>query len=190
MDNEEQPTIQSPAQPVPTDALEMHESRGAQPIEPAEAEPRKVELAEQQVQLADVWAELYSRPDYHGHGKSAEVILRNPSVYLGDIDASQLPQDLQDRWLKFMTQASECVAISSTIPMQPDDKTGLNRLKDLVENENVRTEARPDVAKLVVQASRLFADSVQHVPGATDYYQKNVEAAAASLQLELETNRT
>jgi hypothetical protein len=137
-----------------------------------------------------VWAELYSRPNYYGHGKSAEVILRNPSVYLSDIDISQLPTDLQNHWLKFMSDANEVVAVSSIVPLQPDNKSGLDRLKDLVEHEYVRPEARPDIAKLVVQASRLFADSTQHIPGATDYYQKNIEAAAASLQLELEANRT
>lgn len=150
------------------------------PTRNPEADPLSV--ATQQVSLAEKWAALYADPSQEKGPASAEIILRNPSVYLSSINPGDLPESLQDQWAKLLSFSDEAAAFVAAEPVEwGAGTTGLEKIHGLVRDGNVNPLARGAVGAVMRISSALFSESTQHLPGNTQYYAGNVEGAAGWL---------
>ncbi len=139
-------------------------------------------LAERQVALATAWADIYRYAPSDIRVTSAEIVLRNPAVYIENINLPSLPEELQDRWRKLLTFSKSLTAIAATEPISDDAKiNGLHDVQQLVFTDRVNPDFRGSVGDLMRASSALFAESTKHIAGDTHYYQGNIEGGEAWL---------
>lgn len=140
-------------------------------------------VADIQVTLSQQWAEAYADPAAEAADRSAEIILRNPSIYLTDINPAQLPEDLKDRWSDLLSFTEATVAHAATVEHQwSSNASSLEKLQALVRDGEVDPRFRGTVADVMRNASTLFAESTKQIPGNTRYYAGNVVGAAGWLR--------
>jgi hypothetical protein len=157
-----------------------------EPITPAPEETTDtVSLATRQAVLGEEWARIYGDTNLPVNNR-AEMILRNPSVYLNDIDPAQLPVGLQDRWHKLLGFCDSLAdqADTETTRWSPSAH-GLEKIQTMVQGGRVNPRYRGLVGFVIRDSSSLFAESVFHIPGNTTYYQGNLDSAEDSLQRQL-----
>ena len=136
------------------------------------------QVAEQQLALGMAWADIYAngtsrdnRPD-----QSAEITLRNPAVYLQDLDRQQLPEDLQKGWNVLLSFAGSVATIAATKPVDwSPGVSSLEKIQNLMHSGNIDQDYCGSVADVMRSASELFAKSTQIVPGNTPYFAGNVQ---------------
>lgn len=142
-------------------------------------------VAQKQVVLASQWAELYEDSNSEQGPSSAEIVLRNPAMYLGDIDPNLLPDELQDKWQKFIEYcdflAKQATGSSAE---QNSNLIGVEKILALVRDGEYNPDYRGDMAEVMRQSSSLFAESVKHIPGNSKYYEGNVQGATSRLERE------
>lgn len=128
-------------------------------------------IAEQQRQLGAEWAEAYAREP----SQSAEIALRNPTVYLRDVAVSTLPERLQAGWAELLDTSEKLVSAAETTKTEwGTDVSGIEKLQGRMFSGNLKPEYREPIAEVIRGASVLFADSSQFRPGNTNYYAGNV----------------
>ncbi len=151
----------------------------------SELETNPQQVAEQQVATAQEWATLYADPGREQGSKSAEIVLRNPLVYLRDVNPQSLPEELQTRWHKLLDFSEALAVAAATRPVEwGADVVGLEKIQGLVRDGDIDPAFRGSVADVMKASSALFADSTQHIPGNTKYYAGNVRGAANWLHTE------
>jgi hypothetical protein len=144
------------------------------------AEPARI--ADMQAMAGDSWAALYADRSAGKLPSSAEIVLRNPSVYVHDVSPRQLPEGLQDRWLAVMEFTDAVVQQAKTVDHEwGREVNSLEKLQSLVFSGEIDPAYRGAVGDVMRASSRLFAESVREVPGNTRYYAGNVIAAASWL---------
>lgn len=157
-----------------------------EPITPAPAEATDVaSIATRQAVLGEEWARIYSDPNLPINNR-AEMVLRNPSVYLNDIDPAKLPEGLQDRWHNLLGFCDGLAAQADTgTASWTPEAHGLEKIQTMVQGGRVDPSHRKNVGFVIRSSSNLFAESVPHIPGNTAYYQANLDSAEDSLQRQL-----
>jgi hypothetical protein len=159
-----------------------------QPITPAPAEATDTaSIATRQAILGEEWARIYADPNVPINNR-AEMILRNPSVYLQDVDPAQLPGELPVQWQRLLGFCDGLAAQADTEPVSwAPHVHGLEKLQTMVQGGRVDPGFRGPVGFVIRSASNLFAESLPHVPGPMNpaYYQANLDSAEASLQRQL-----
>lgn len=135
-------------------------------------------IADQQRALGAEWAQLYAAG--LSHADRAEIGLRNPLLYLEDASPSQLPPDLQARWMGLLELGDAAYDTAATDQTRwAPGVTGLARLQSCVANDRIKPEHRSAVAQVLHAASELFADSVVIVPGDTVFFAGNIVGMAS-----------
>lgn len=154
----------------------------ASTIDQLKQDPFNVELvADTQANLGQEWAAIYGNPTIEPD-KSAEIILRNPSVYLHDVSPNQLPEELQKKWTDSLSYADTIAENASTEQQEwGREVSGFEKLQSLVRDGEIKSTHRGAVADIMRSASALFAESTLHVPGNTKYYAGNLMGAASWL---------
>ena len=138
-------------------------------------------VASEQVRLADEWARVYADPD-HEPTTSAEIIFRNPSVYLNDVNRSQLPEDLKLGWEKAEKFAEQIVSFGDSKETEWSRYASpIEKVQSLVQSGSMNPMVRGSVADLMRVSAGLFSESTKHIPGNTPYYAGNVRGAAGWL---------
>lgn len=143
------------------------------------------QVAEQQLLLGNAWADIYAngsagdnRPD-----QSAEITLRNPAVYLQDLDRQQLPEDLQEGWKVLLSYGESLASIAATKPVEwSPGVSSLEKIQNLMYSGNIDPDFCSSVADVMRFASGLFAKSTQIVPGNTPYFAGNVQGMESWLR--------
>lgn len=138
-----------------------------------------LQIAELQRTAGTELANLYATSSLYSIARnSAEVVLRNPTVYLQDPSHNQLPEELQSGWSNLQDLSAAVVKLAA-----PEDKgwsaddLGIKRLQSLLYAGNLKSCHRL-IADVMEMASRLFAESIKAVPGNSDYtpyYDGNVK---------------
>lgn len=150
----------------------MHESKLSQ----LETDPMAV--ADQQVIWAKKWAELYSDPEAGKPPKSAEIILRNPQVYVTELERGHLPKELETKWHQLL---DFCDSLATTAANETIDwgenSSGLDKIQNLVFTGRVNADYRASIGDVMRNSSALLAESTKHVPGNTKYMAGNVYSA-------------
>src|ERR1039458_9955438 len=100
---------------------------------PADAEATDdSSVAARQTALGEQWAKVYSNPEVPIENQ-AEMILRNPVVYLHDVNPHELPEELQDRWHKLLAFSSTLADVAATRTTSWSSAAhGLERVQTLV----------------------------------------------------------
>lgn len=155
-------------------------------IDQLRQDPLNAELvADLQTQLGQEWAAIYADPQQELDA-SAEIILRNPSVYLHSVSPRQLPEELQTRWAETLEFADLLADKAAVKPHQwgtPTNRvSGLEKLQSLVRDSEIKPEYRGSVADIMRNSSALFGESLKHARGDVKYYAGNVMGASSWLQ--------
>lgn len=138
-------------------------------------------IAARQTALGQEWSRVYSNPDLP-LDNNAELILRNPTVYLHDVDPTQLPEELQNRWHQLLGFCEKLADIADTETASWTGNThGLERIQTLVYGGRISPDFRGSVGDVIRVSSGLFAESLQHLPGDTAHYQANIDSADSYL---------
>ncbi len=149
----------------------------------------EVTVGNRQFTVGKEWARIYADPSLPLDNR-AEMVLRNPTTYLQDIDLSQLPQDLQNGW---RILSDECEQLAETVTTTPtrwgEEVSGLEKILTLVSSNNVNAGARKQVGDIIGAASGLFMQSVTYAPGKTQNYMNNINGAEALLSRPLPTSQ-
>lgn len=157
----------------------MSELHNQDPYQDLEQDPALI--ASEQVRLANEWANIYANPDIEPD-KGAEIILRNPSIYLDDVERRSLPEDLQLGWQKVEALADQVAESGATEDMEWGiDTTGLGKVQSLVFSGRMNPMLRGSVADIMRISSGLLSESMKHAPGRQSYYAGNVRAASGWL---------
>jgi len=151
-------------------------------IDQLKQNPFNVELvADTQANLGQEWAAVYGDMNIEADN-SAEIILRNPSVYLHDVSPRQLPGELQEKWTDALSYADTIAQHAATQQHKwGRDVGGFEKLQSLVRDGEVKPTHRGAIADIMRSASTLFAESTKHVAGNTKYYAGNLMGAASRL---------
>ncbi len=142
-------------------------------------------VAEQQRTIGNEWADIFEAAAvYDGEIiTSAEMALRNPTVYVQDVSVTSMSPELQDRWNELFADADEVVKRAET---QKDewapDTTGIGKLQHRLFVGALKPEYGSDIARVINKASVLFADSSTMKPGNTAYYAGNVQGMEGSIR--------
>lgn len=134
-------------------------------------------VAEMQAELGHDWAEHYR---HNPQDRGAEIILRNPAVYLGDVNRNLLPEGLQGGWINLLKFANVTAEVADTKPDGHDWAEGVNgveKIQWLVNGGFVAPHYANAVEQVIREASDLFDASTREQPGNTKYYAGNVIAA-------------
>lgn len=135
-------------------------------------------VAERQKQAGEMWAIEYANKV----DASAEIILRNPIVYLNDVNVNLLPMEHQENWSKVLEAAKTAVLLAGTGEVEGySSASPLEQLQSLVFSNQIDPSYRGTVSDVMRVASNAFSDSVQHIPGNTGYYAGNVIRAESWL---------
>ncbi len=133
------------------------------------------EIGERQRILGAEWANLYAKhADKHSF-KNAEIVLRNPIVYLQGLHPDQLPKEIEERWSKLLDFSEDVVSVASS-----EDKewsagtTGIEKLQTLMFSGSVNPEYRGSISDILRLSSELFAESTAIIPGDSKYFAGNV----------------
>ncbi len=149
-----------------------------QPTPKLELPTTPQEVADRQRVVGEQWATAYAEQP----AGSAEIVLRNPAVYLNDVNTFQLPGEQQEKWGKLSDAADAAVRIAGTVEHTwSSSSTPLERLQSLVRDKEIDPNYRSIVADIMRVSSDLFAESVEIVPGNTNYYAGNVLGAESWL---------
>jgi hypothetical protein len=150
---------------------------------PADAEATDdSSVAAQQAALGEQWAKVYANPEVPIENR-AEMILRNPVVYLHDINPHELPEELQDRWHKLLGFSASLADVAATRTNRWSSAAhGLERVQTLVYAGEINPDFRGAVGDVMRVSSNLFAESTGYLPGNTANYQATLDSADASLQ--------
>ncbi|MDO8336584.1 MAG: hypothetical protein Q7T74_07485 [Candidatus Saccharibacteria bacterium] len=150
------------------------------PIPKSEFEISPKEVADKQVELAQQWAKKYEDPSLDEAPKDAEIILRNPAFYLGDVNLENLPEDLQKEWEGFLKYC-DIIVDHSTDGDTNEVTNVVEKIRTMIESGQYDPDFRSDMAEVMRQAAQLFAKSTMYSPGKTSYYAEKVQAAATRL---------
>ncbi|MBA2278860.1 hypothetical protein H0V99_00240 [Candidatus Saccharibacteria bacterium] len=156
----------------------MNEALNADPYHSLETSPELV--ASEQLRLADEWARIYGNPTAEGPDRSAEIILRNPAVYLNDVDMRRLPEHLQSGWKKTLQFAEDIARIGATKDYEwSTSANSLEKVQSMVFCGEMNLPG--SVSDLMREAAGLFAQSTKYDPGNTSYYAGNIRGASGWL---------
>jgi hypothetical protein len=161
-----------------------HETQS--PINELRENPNNPELvADMQAALGREWAAEYGNPD-NEMNPSAEIILRNPSVYLHEVRPGHLPDDLRKRW-EDVLELSDLVAEQAATEQHTwgsatNRVSGLEKIQALVRDGEIKETYRGAVADIMRNSSDVFAESTKYVKGNTQYFAGNVIGAAGWLK--------
>jgi hypothetical protein len=153
-------------------------------IQTANPELTPTELVQEQRRLGAEWADAYAAAEYPLSG--AEIVLRNPSVYLHDVDIKQLPDDLQRRWTGVNHLADGVVSLTTAADQSrwSPGTSGVAKLQHLMVAGELGTDSKGATADVLKAASEVFADSARILPGNTKYYAGNVKAMGSWLKVD------
>ena len=163
--------------------LKPNTSMSEEPQPPAPAESNGgAPVAARQAALGEEWARVYADQD-RPIDNNAELVLRNPVIYLHDVNPHELPEGLQDRWNKLL---GFCVVLADIADPEPASWTsqthGLERVQTLVHGGRISPDFRGSVGDVIRVSSDLLAESVEYLPGRTANYQANLDSAYSYLQ--------
>jgi len=134
------------------------------------------EVAERQLTLGLEWADIFAKTGDINQAKSAEIVLRNPSVYIRDVRPGQLPEYLRSKWADLINLSDDVVKRVATEDKAWDDQTsGIEKLQNLMFTGNIDPRYRVSISDVLRLSSELFAQSSQIEPGNTSYYIGNVQ---------------
>ena len=159
-------------------------AEGQQPTTPpVETLEQQIAYEDKQATLGREWAAIYSDPNRQ-LVNTAEIVLRNPAVYLRNLDRHNPPEQLRTEWLKISALAD---VVSTAAAVKSEDWgniKGLDRIQNMVFRGAINPDFRGTVGDLMRVSSDLFSRSVKLAPGSVDYqpgmeeyYQGNVAAA-------------
>lgn len=132
----------------------------------------QMSVAEQQRELGSQWAEVYAQEPV----QSAEITLRNPTVYLQDVALSSLPDGLQASWAELLDTTEKLVNVAETTKSEWGiDISSIGKLQHRMFTGELKPEYRQPIADVIREASKLFADSSQLRAGNTEYYAGNIQ---------------
>ena len=137
-------------------------------------------LGKRQAVLGKAWADIYSDPS-KPPTSSAEIVLRNPAVFLRDVDKVKLPEDIRGKWKELSAFADSLAQIAATNPVEWGSVNGLDKLQQLVFTGNVKPDFRRSIGDVMKVSSDLFAESVDVSPGDQRYFAGNVVGAESWL---------
>ena len=138
------------------------------------------QVAEQQRLLGAEWADLYATDvDKHSF-KNAEIVLRNPLVYLQGLRPNQLPKDLTEKWSNLLNLSETVAVVAAT-----EDKewstgvTGIEKIQSLMFSGSIDPAYRGSISDIMRLSSELFAESTMIVPGNTSYFAGNIRGMSS-----------
>ncbi len=131
------------------------------------------QLGELQRQVGLEWADFYAANIEPDNG--AEIVLRNPAVYLRDVRPIQLPEKLRKEWVGLLEYSDAVAKVASTEDSGfSNDTSGIEKIQSLMNSGRINSDFRGSVGDIMRISSRLFAESIVVVPGNTSYYAGNV----------------
>lgn len=149
-------------------------------LSPSEIANSPEQIAQRQLISGNEWAELYANDSSEDAPmKSAEIVLRNPCVYLNDISNdfsfNKLSEDLRTRWNSLLVFSDAVVRVAGTEDKEWNESTsGIEKLQGLMYSGSVNPKFRGSIADVMRLSSELFAESSVIIPGNTHYYEGNV----------------
>lgn len=138
------------------------------------------QIAEQQRLLGAEWADLYAQGANKHSFNSAEIVLRNPLVYLQGLNPNQLPVDIEERWSNLLDFCEDVIKVAAT-----EDKdwsvgtTGLEKVQSLLVSGSMDKGYRGSVSDIIRISSELFAESTLIIPGNTSYFAGNIRGMSS-----------
>ncbi|HUD07389.1 MAG TPA: hypothetical protein VMR34_05890 [Candidatus Saccharimonadales bacterium] len=152
-------------------------------LEELERDPGLV--ARKQSELGIDISKLYANPEMNLPDGVAEIVLRNPAVYLKDVGSGQLQPDLHESWTRLLGFSDHVAQLAATKDSEwASGTSGLDKIQHIVFGGEVKPEFRRTVADIIRQASVLFgaSTSTSGAEGNTRYYAGNVWGAMVRLR--------